>query len=143
MMIWDNNGQVALEYLLIFAVSLILLIVFTLPLAQMSVENTLDVSDSLNVKSDLSKMAQAIQQVYGEGQGSKQSVNIQSPANINLNIVNNYISTSVMLKDGSNKLIKVNCKSNLDKSSLKLSRGGNIIIVEWPMDSENMIAYKK
>ena len=42
-MIKDNKGQISLEYLLIFAVSLIILIVFTLPLLQLGLENTMDV----------------------------------------------------------------------------------------------------
>lgn len=73
-MMKENNGQVSLEYLLIFAVSIILLIAFTLPLAEISIENTMDVSNSLNVKSELSKLSNAISLVYSEGQGSKQTV---------------------------------------------------------------------
>ena len=71
MVIKDEAGQVALEYMLIFAVSLILLIVFTLPLADLTISNTLDVSDTLDVKSDLSEIADAVKQVYGQGQGSR------------------------------------------------------------------------
>ena len=78
MMIKDNSGQVSLEYLLIFAISLIILVTFTLPLTELTIENTLDVSDTLDVKSDLSQLSQAICQVYGEGQGSKQTVTVQS-----------------------------------------------------------------
>jgi uncharacterized protein (UPF0333 family) len=59
----DSRGQVSLEYLLIFVVSLILLIAFTLPLAELTIGNTLDVSETLNVKSDLSKVSQAIEEV--------------------------------------------------------------------------------
>ena len=59
-MIRDNKGQISIEYMLIFAVSLILLIVFTLPLLQFGLENTMDVSQSLNAKSELSKLSNAI-----------------------------------------------------------------------------------
>lgn len=143
MMVRDNAGQVALEYLLIFAVSLILLIVFTLPLAQTAIENTLDVSDALDVKSDMSSIAQAIKQVYGEGEGSKQSVTIQSPRDVDLNVASNYLSTNLKTKSGQGKLVKVTFNSNLEKSSLKLSKGENIIIVEWPVGGENMQIYQK
>lgn len=142
-MIRENTGQVALEYLLIFAVAMILIIVFTLPLTEYSIENTLDVSDTLDVKSDLSSIGQAIKQVYGEGEGSRQTVNIQSVQNLNLNIAKNQISTNVKLNDGSTKTLKVTFNSNLDKSSLRLSKGENVIIVEWPVDSENMQISKK
>ena len=107
-MINDNSGQVALEYLLIFTISLILLIVFTLPLTQMTIENTFDVGDTVNVKADLDRITQAIKQVYGEGQGSKQSVNINSKEAIKINIDSNTISTNLKLHDGSYKFIKIN-----------------------------------
>ena len=137
----DDKGQVALEYMMIFAISLILLIVFTLPLAELTVQNTLDVSDTLNVKSDLSKIAQAVKQVYGQGQGSRQSVNIVSSGDLKVNIANNYISSNVKLNDGSNKVEKLYFKSTLEKSSIYLSKGKNSIIVDWPESSENMRIY--
>ena len=137
----DDKGQVALEYMMIFAISLILLIVFTLPLAELTVQNTLDVSDTLNVKSDLSKIAQAVKQVYGQGQGSRQSVNIVSSDDLKVNIANNYISSNVKLNDGSNKVEKLYFKSTLEKSSIYLIKGENSIIVDWPESSENMRIY--
>ena len=142
-MMKDNSGQVALEYILIFAISLLLLIVFTLPLVQLSVENTLDISDTLSVKSDLSKIAQAVNQVYGEGQGSKQTIIISPPNDINLNIANNYISCNFKLKNGQSKQIRLNYKSTLEKNNMHLSKGENKIVVEWPVGSENMKIYTK
>lgn len=143
MMIKERSGQVALEYILIFAISLILLIIFTIPLTQQSVENTLDVSDTVNVKSDMEKIAQAAMQVYGEGQGSKHSVNVICQRSLKVNIDNNYISSNLKLKDGTYKLIKVNYDSNLPKSSIYLSKGENTIVVEWPVGCENMKIYTK
>ena len=77
-MIKEECGQISLEYILIFTISLIILMIFTLPLAENSIKDTLDVYDSLNVKSDLSKISCAIKQVYGQGQGSKQTVKLES-----------------------------------------------------------------
>ncbi len=142
MMIDDRRGQIALEYMLIFAVSLILLIVFTLPLTELTVQNTVDVSDTLDIKSDLSKVAQGIKTVYGQGQGSKQSVNVFSSKAFTLNIANNYISATIKLKDGSTKNIKIDCKSNLGKSTIPIAKGENKILIEWPVGSENMGVYK-
>lgn len=118
----DNRGQIALEYMLIFAVSLILLIAFTLPLAELSIQNTLDVSDTMDIKADMSKLSQAIKTVYGQGQGSKQTVNINSPKAITLNIADNYLSTTVKLKGGSAKNIRVSYNSNLGKTTLPIKR---------------------
>lgn len=142
-MIKDNNGQVALEYLLIFTISLILLIVFTLPLVDMTIENTFDVTDTINVKADLDKITQAIKQVYGEGQGAKQTVNINLKDSIKINFDSNTISTNLKLAAGSYKFIKLNYNSNLPKSSISLNKGTNTLIVEWPVDSSNMKIYKK
>lgn len=137
-MIGENHGQVSLEYLLIFTISLIILIAFTMPLVNKSMETTLDVSDSLKIKSDLSKIASAIKTVYGEGQGSKQTVNVYVPQSIKVNFESNYLSCNLKLKDKSNKYIKVHYKSNLESSSLTLKKGKNSVVIEWPSGSENM-----
>ena len=141
-MIRDTQGQVALEYLMIFAISLLLLIVFTLPLAENTIENTLDVSDSLKLKSDLSSIAGAIERVYGEGQGAKQTVNIHSSKDFKVTVTPNSISSTLKLNDNSNKNIKVTYSSNLAKSSFSLGKGLNTIVVEWPVNSKNMKIYK-
>lgn len=139
----ENRGQISLEYILIFAISLIILMVFTLPLAEESIKNTLDVSDSLDIKYEQSKIVHAIKQVYGEGQGSKKTVNIQSPKKIKVNIASNYISCNLKLKNGQNKIVKENYKSNIKKTSITLTKGSNVIVVEWPMNADNMVVYKK
>ena len=139
----DNSGQISLEYLLIFAISLILLIVFTLPLADMTVQDTMDVSDTMNVKSDLSKISQAVKEVYGQGQGSKQSVVITSQKDITINVADNYVSSNLKLNDGSNKNEKIYFDSTLEKSNLYIKKGTNSIVVEWPQGSENMQIYKQ
>ena len=139
----DKGGQVALEYLLIFTVSLLLLVVFTLPLTELTMESAFDVSDTLKIKSDLSKLSHAIQQVYGEGQGSKQSVFIDIPKDMSINIDSNSISTNLKLKNSSNKAIKVNYNSKLPKTDITLKKGQNTLVVEWPANSKNMKIYKK
>jgi uncharacterized protein (UPF0333 family) len=142
-MIKDNKGQISLEYMLIFAVSLILLIAFTLPIAEFGLEKTLDVSNTLNVKSELSKMSNAISQVYSEGQGSKQTIYLSLEKSVNVKITNSYISTSFRLSDGKIKELKLNHNSNLASGSLFLDKGENKIIIEWPVDNGQMVVYKK
>lgn len=137
-MLKEDSGQVSLEFLLIFAVSLIILIVFTLPLAESGIENTLDVSNALEIKSDLYKISSAISQVYAEGQGSKQTVVIFSDANIRLNVERNHLSTTLVLNDGLSKSIKSNHNSNLENSVMNIKRGKNVFVIEWPVGSESM-----
>ena len=142
-MMKEDKGQVSLEYLLIFAVSIILLIAFTMPLAEMAIENTMDVSNSLNVKSELSKLSNAISLVYSEGQGSKQTVYLTLDEPVNVGISNSYLSCNYKLNDGKYKDFKLDFNSNLNKGSLFLDKGENKIIVEWPVNDEKMIIYKK
>lgn len=137
----DDKGQVSFEYLLIFAISLILLIVFTLPLTELTIGNTLDVSDTLNAKSDLSKISQAIEEVYGQGQGSKQTVHAVLSNDLKVNVENNYISCNLKLNGGQIKSEKIYFKSTLEKSDIYLRKGENSIIVEWPENTENMQIY--
>ena len=137
----DDKGQVSFEYLLIFAISLILLIVFTLPLTELTIGNTLDVSDTLNAKSDLSKISQAIEEVYGQGQGSKQTVHAVLSNDLKVNVENNYISCNLKLNGGQIKSEKIYFKKKNKKSDIYLRKGENSIIVEWPENTENMQIY--
>lgn len=139
----DSKGQVSMEYLLIFAVSLIILIAFTIPIAQFAVEKTSDVSDTLKVKSELSKLSGAISQVYAEGQGSKQTLYLEADEPVTVKISNSYISASLKLNDGESKSLKFSHNSNLDSGRISLDKGENKIIVEWPEGKENMVIYKK
>ena len=134
----DDRGQVSLEYMLIFAISLILLAVFTLPLTERTIENTLDVSDTLDVKSDLSKISLAVKEVYGQGQESKQTIHIVSSKDLQVDVADNYISCTLKLNDGQSKTEKMYFKSTLEKSSIYLKKGENSIVVEWPENCENM-----
>lgn len=141
MMIREDCGQISLEYILIFTVFLIILMVFTLPLAEESVKNTLDVSDYLNAKSDLSKIAQAIKQVYGEGQGSRHTIRLDDSKRIKINIKNSHLSTNFKFRDNSKKEIRESVSSNIKETSLTLNKGENTLIVEWPVNSKNMLIY--
>lgn len=142
-MINEEKGQVSLEYLLIFALSLMILMTFTLPLAELSIENAMDVSDSLNAKSDLSKISQAIEQVYGEGQGSKKTININSNNEFKITFANKYAYCNLKLNNNHNKQIKEYYNSKIEKTSISINEGDNAIVVEWPIDSENMLIYRK
>lgn len=141
MMIKDNAGQVSLEYLLIFSISLIILTVFTLPLLHESIDNTFDVSDSIKAKQDMTEIANAIRQVYGEGQGSKHTVKLNTDKSLRITVEDNHVSTKIKLKNGDSKVIKINVNSKLKKNNLNLKKGNSNLIVEWPMGDENMKIY--
>ena len=138
----DNNAQVSVEYLLIFAISLIILIAFTLPIAEIALQNTFDVSNSLNVNSEISILANTISQVYGEGHGSKQTIYLTLDKPVSLKLTSSYLSTKLKLNDGKSKDFKVYYRSNLANSNLYLNKGVNKIVVEWPINEEKMLVFK-
>ncbi len=142
-MITDKKAQVSLEYLLIFAISLILLITFTIPIATIALEKTSDVSNTLNAKNEMSKLSNAISQVYGEGQGAKQTVHLDVDKQITLKIYPSQIQTRIQLNNGEYKDLKVDHNSNLASQTIILDKGENTITVEWPLNSQNMIVVKK
>lgn len=128
----DSRGQISLELLLVFAISLTVLILFTLPLSEIAIENTLDLSDANNVKSQLSQIANGINQVYSEGQGSKKTVIVDLDKDITVSFKNNLIQSNFKLNDGSYKYININHDAvNLD-SSLNLKKGLNKVVIHWP-----------
>ena len=139
----DNQGQVSLEYLLIFAISLIILVAFTLPLAEISIENTMDITNVLNAKSDLSKISSQINQVYNEGEGSKHTVFVHKKNSIKIKVEKNKIYSNLKLNNGDYKKIKTSHKSNLKSTSLYLYKGKNILVIEWPVSSDKMVIYRK
>ncbi len=142
-MIKEDSAQVSLEYILIFAISLMVLMLFTLPLAEESIRDTVDVSDSLNTKSEMSKISQAIKEVYGEGQGSRHTADVNFNKKTKVTITDNYVSCNLKLKDNSNKQIMEHINSKIKKTSITLDKGENRLIVEWPMNSKNMIIYNE
>lgn len=141
MMLGEKKGQVSLEYMLIFSISLIILVAFTIPLLNQTMSDTFDVSDSLQAKSDLSKIAHAVQQVYGEGEGAKQRIDIDSSKAVKIDVSANQISSKVKLNSNQYKVIKISVKSNLKTTTFKLDKGKNSFVVEWPVGNNNMILY--
>ncbi|WP_298498594.1 class III signal peptide-containing protein [uncultured Methanobrevibacter sp.] len=142
-MIKDNRGQISLEYLLIFSISLIIITVFSLPLLHESMDNTFDVSDSLKAKADLSNIAQAIKHVYGEGQGSKRVVKLDISLPVKISVAGDHVSSKIKLKNGESKTIKIYVNSKLKRDDFNLGKGRHEMIVEWPIGDEHMKIYQK
>ena len=112
-----------------------------MPLVDQSMEIAFDVSDCIKIKDDLSKISLSINSVYGEGQGAKQTVHINSLKSYKVNVGGNYLSCNLKLKNDKNKLIKVSCTSNLKSSSIYIKKGENSVVIEWPENSEDMLIY--
>ncbi len=142
-MILDNKGQLSLEYLLIFSISLILLIVFTLPLVSLASETILNSTDVVLIKNDMNKIATGINQVYNEGEYSKRTVYIDVKEDIQLNINDNKLTTDIHLRDDLIKHLEVSHLNSDLNILLNLYKGVNKIVIEWPENSTKIIVYCK
>lgn len=141
-MINENKGQVSIEYLLIFSISIIILLLFTLPLAEITTKNYFDLKEATSTKFQLSKIANTIDQVTAEGQGSKKTVILLLDRNISVLLSKNQLTTNLILNDGKIKEIKIQYNNNLS-TSLNLEKGKNLIVIHWPINSNNIEIYRK
>lgn len=144
----SNNAQLSLELFLILLISIMIFVSITIPLANFGFDFAFDSSNSLEIKSELSKIANGIDMVYSNGAGSKRSISINSPSNVDIKFTNNpnfdggLAIVDYVLNDGTLKRIEVNYKCSSLNQNLHISEGYNLIIVEWPVGSENIIIYK-
>ncbi len=93
-------------------------------------------------------MSTGIDTVYSNGIGSKRSIAIEVPDNINikfskgLNSQGGLASANHILSDGITKEIKVEYKCPLLEHNLFLSKGYNFVVIEWPVESNEIKIYK-
>lgn len=107
----DHYGQVAIEYLLIFFVSIIILSLISIPLVTQEVNNTEDIKKTMEVKSVLSELANTVNIVYSSDYGSSRTISINSPDSIRVSYKNSsgkhYLYSTVVLSNNSKKEVKV------------------------------------
>lgn len=137
-MIPDKKGQLSVEIIFIIVISIMVLIVFTVPLAQISIKNNMDIYDTLNSKSAVYKIANGIDEVYSQGKGSKITLNIELNKNLKVIIKNHVVLSKLDLHDGKSKSFKVNYKPDGLNHDLTLKKGSNKIIVEWNSNSDKI-----
>lgn len=143
----DFKGQLSLEFLLISFIAILILVSITLPLANLAIDFGFDTSNSLGIKSEISKIANGLDSVYSNGVGSKRTVAIEVPKNINIKFSKDTSSGTglatfdYILSDGSVKKIEVDYRYPNLNCELHLIKGYNTVIIEWPVNSE-IIVYK-
>lgn len=141
-MIKDKKGQLSLEFILIFAISLIILTIFTIPLSEIAIGNTLEIADIANTKSDVTKIANGISEVYSQGQGSKKTIHIDSNRNYILKISPKSISTTLTLENGDTKTIKSSHNYNNINTNINIEKGKNKIIINWKENLDYLTVQK-
>ena len=144
----DFKGQVSLEFLLISFLAILIMVSITLPLANLGIDLLMDSSNSIEIKSEVSKIANGIDSVYSNGAGSKRTIAINVPKDVNIrfskdiNFEKGVATVNHILSDGSTKKIEVSYKYPNLNTNLLLTKGFNRIIVEWPTNNSEIIIYK-
>jgi len=144
----DCKGQLSLEFLLVSFLVILILVSITLPIANLGIDLAIDSSSSLEIKSEVLKIANGIDSVYSNGAGSKRTIAIEVPHNVNIRFSKDLHSeiglatVEHILSDGSMKKIEVSYKYPDLNYNLHLAKGYNTVIIEWPANSSEIIVYK-
>ena len=145
----EKKGQLSLEFLLISLIVILAFISISLPLAEIAIGSTLDLSESLETKSEILKITGAIDDVYSDGIGSKRVVIVEVPKDIVISFSKDFLSNSgiattyIDLNKSTNntKKIEVPFKANNSENTLILNkRVLTKVIVQW---TEEGIVVKK
>lgn len=138
----DNKGQLSVEILFLFAISLIILIVFTIPLGHLAISSTLDIVNVLNAESEINHLANEIDTVYCQGAGAKRVVSVELNKDLDVFIKSKSLSGFMVLNDGKSKILSENHNAPNVFSNLYLSKGVNRVLIIWEKDSSNIIIKK-
>ncbi len=142
----EIKGQLSLEYLFIFILSIMLIISLILPLIGTEFDYTFDVTNSYQIKAELSQLANGINYVYATGSGSKRTIFLNMPEDIKLNIYSQknkgFIQAEIILSDNNTKEIIVETKKTNINSNLFLNKGFNKVVIQWSDNSSNIDIYR-
>ena len=140
-MILDNKGQLSLEYVLSSMIVILIISLISVPILLTAMDYSNDIVDSINAKSELSKITDAIDFCYASGKGSKRIVYVDFNKNVDMKLYNDgnkgLASINLNLSDNS-KEIRSSFDYNALNDNIHLSKGFNKIAVKWNEDS-NMI----
>ena len=147
-MILDNKGQLSLEYVLSSMIVILIISLISVPILLTAMDYSNDIIDSINAKSELSKITDAIDFCYASGKGSKRIVYVDLNRNVDIRLYNegnkgfasidlNFASIDLNLSDNSKEITSSFDYNGLNEN-IHLSKGFNKIAVKWNEDS-NMI----
>ena len=140
-MILDNKGQLSLEYVLSSMIVILIISLISVPILLTAMDYSNDIIDSINAKSELSKITDAIDFCYSSGKGSKRIVYVDLNRNVDIRLYNDgnkgFASIDLNLSDNSKEITSSFDYNGLN-GNIHLSKGFNKIAVNWDEDS-NMI----
>lgn len=140
-MIIDKKGQLSLEYVLSSMIVILIISLISVPILLTATDYSNDIIDSINAKSELSKITDAIDFCYASGKGSKRIVYVDLNRNVDIRLYNDgnkgFASIDLNLSDNSKEITSSFDYNGLNEN-IHLSKGFNKITVIWDEDS-NMI----
>lgn len=140
-----NKGQLSLEYVLSSMIVILIISLISVPILLTAMDYSNDILDSINSKSELSKITDAIDFCYASGKGSKRIVLVDFNRNVDIRLYNDgkngLASISLNLSDNSQEITSYFDYNGLNEN-IHLSKGSNRIAVEWDEDS-NVIEIKR
>lgn len=133
-----NKGQLSLEYILSSMIVILIISLISIPILLTAMDYSNDIIDSINSKSELSKITDAIDFCYASGKGSKRVVLVDFNRNVDIRIYNDgkngLASINLNLSDNSQEITSYFDYNGLNEN-IHLSKGFNRIAVKWDEDS--------
>lgn len=133
-----NKGQLSLEYVLSSMIVILIISLISVPILLTAIDYSNDILDSINSKTELSKITDAIDFCYASGKGSKRVVMLDFNRNVDIRLYNdgkNGLATINLNLSGNSEEITSNFDYNGLNENIHLSKGFNRIAVKWDEDS--------
>ena len=139
--ILGNKGQLSLEYILSSMIVILIISLISVPILLAVMDFSNDIIDSINAKSELSKITDAIDFCYASGKGSKRIVLVDFNRDVDIRLYNDgkrgFSSINLNLSDNA-KVIENSFDFNGLNDNIHLSKGFNKLAVKWDEDSNGM-----
>ncbi|OED29857.1 hypothetical protein [Methanosphaera sp. WGK6] len=107
----DKYGQIAVEYLLIFIISMIILSIISIPLCIDEIDDISDIKNTVEVKNTLIELSNNVRMIYSSDYGSSKVISIKCPVDMKIyyRLVsgNHYLYSYVDLSDDETKEVRV------------------------------------
>lgn len=140
-----NKGQLSLEYVLSSMIVILIISLISIPILLTAIDFSNDIMDSINSKSELSKITDAIDFCYASGKGSKRTVLVDFNRNVDIRLYNDgkngLALINLNLSDNSQEITMYFDYNGLNEN-IHLSKGFNRIAVKWDENS-NVIEVKR
>lgn len=133
-----NKGQLSLEYVLSSMIVILIISLISVPILLSAIDYSNDILDSINSKTELSKITDAIDFCYASGKGAKRIVLVDFNRNVDVRLYNDgkngFASINLNLSDNSQEITSYFDYNGLNEN-IHLSKGYNRIAVKWDENS--------